>query len=63
MHPVLVNLFHGLAEKIDEDPEKFERKVKTLKRRLKKKLNSPEFKQEIKGVLLRVVAQKMRQFR
>lgn len=60
MHPVLVNLFNGLADKIDEDPEKFERRLKTFKRRLKKKLNSPELKQEIKNVIFRAVAKKLR---
>lgn len=70
MHPVLVNLFQGLADKIDEDPEKFVRKAKTLGRRFKKKIRSREFQKELDEItarsrkeLMRMVARKLRSYR
>ena len=67
MHPVVRELLCRVATKIDEDPDKFLRNAKTLKRRLKKKLQSKEFQGKLEEVgnearrrLMRALAEKLR---
>jgi hypothetical protein len=71
MHPVLVNLFQGLAEQIDgEDPEKLVRNFRTASRRLKKTINSKRFQERLNEISAQAgrsftsaVARKLRSYR